>query len=133
MNYKEALRYLESFTDYEKTPGTNYAENMDNLTRPDLLLRLLGNPQDAFRSVVIAGTKGKGSTAAMIEQILREAGVVTGLYTSPHLETYRERIRVSGELISPADTARLVEQMQPVVEHIRSWGVESLLPTTYEL
>src|SRR5205823_5895224 len=114
-------------------PGVNYAKGMGNLTRVDLLMRLLGNPQESFRSVVIAGTKGKGSVAAMIGSILKEAGHTTGLYTSPHLHTFRERIRINGEMIPPADMVRLVEQLQPVVSKIKSLEEPSLLPSTYEL
>ena len=66
-------------------------------------LHALGNPQRAYRAVHIAGTKGKGSTTAMIESILRAAGYRTGMYTSPHLHTFRERIRLDGEPISEAD------------------------------
>ena len=68
-----------------------------------------------FRAVHIAGTKGKGSTAAMIESVLRAAGYRTGLYTSPHLHTFRERIQVGGDLIPEADVVRLVEEMRPLV------------------
>src|SRR5581483_6669189 len=64
------------------------------------------------------GTKGKGSTAAMLESIVRAAGYKTGLYTSPHLHTYRERICVNGEMISENDFARLVEFMRPIVDEI---------------
>ena len=133
MNYREAYDYLNSFTNYENVPGITYALNMDGLTRVDVLMRLLGMPQDDFGSIVIAGTKGKGSVAAMIESALRNAGHVTGLYTSPHLHTFRERIRVNGEMISPQDVARLTEQLQPTVEKIKALGEPSLVPTTYEL
>ena len=133
MNYKQAFDYINSFTNYEKVPGINYALEMDGLTRVDLLMRLMGSPQSAFKSVVIAGTKGKGSVAAMMDAALREGGYVTGLYTSPHLHTFRERIRVGGEMIPPADMARIVEAIQPAVEKIKALEVPSLLPTTYEL
>ncbi len=133
MQYKEALNYINSFTNYETTPGVGRDLNQDGLERVHLLLRLLGRPQNSFNNVVIAGTKGKGSVAAMIESVLREAGYRTGLYTSPHLHTFRERIRSGGSLISPADMARLTEKVVPVVERIRALGDPTLLPTTYEL
>ncbi len=82
------------------------------------MLDLLGRPQDSFQSVHIAGTKGKGSTAAMIESVLRAQGFRTGLYTSPHLHTFRERIQVDGHLISEADLARLVNMMRPLVAQV---------------
>src|SRR5437867_2800551 len=113
MNYKEAYNYINSFTNYENLPGITYALEMDGLTRVDLLMRLLGKPQSSFRGIVIAGTKGKGSVAAMMESALREAGYVTGLYTSPHLHTFRERIRVNGEMIPPDEMARIVEHIKP--------------------
>ena len=81
-------------------------------------LALLGDPQQSFRAVHIAGTKGKGSTAAMIESVLRAAGYRTGLYTSPHLHTFRERIQVDGELIPEEDVVRLVEEMRPLVDQV---------------
>ena len=134
MNYKEAYAYLESFTNYEHTPGVNYALNLDNLTRVELLMRLLGNPERSFKSVVIAGTKGKGSVAAMLDSILREAGHVTGLYTSPHLHTFRERIRVGGEMIPPGEMARIVEEtVVPTVDKIKALDEPTLLPTYYEV
>src|SRR4051794_16248637 len=108
MNYKDAINYISGFTDWEKIPGSGYTTGTENLTRFDLLLRLLENPQDSFQSIVIAGTKGKGSVSAMVESILREGGQVTGLFTSPHLQTYRERIRVRGQIISPEHLARMV-------------------------
>lgn len=133
MQYKEAFQYINSFTNYEQTPGLKKDISKDGLERVHLLLRLLGRPQDAFKSVVIAGTKGKGSVAVMIESMLREAGYRTALYTSPHLHTFRERIRVGGTMIPPADMARITELLMPVVERIRGLGDPSLLPTTYEL
>jgi dihydrofolate synthase/folylpolyglutamate synthase len=133
MRYKEAYDYLNSFTNYEQVPGINYAREMDGLDRVRLLMKLLGKPQDSFKSIVIAGTKGKGSVSAMLDSILRAAGHSTGLYTSPHLHTFRERIRVGGEMISPPDMARLVEGLQPAVEKIRALGIPELVPSTYEL
>jgi dihydrofolate synthase/folylpolyglutamate synthase len=133
MNYKQAYDYLNSFTNYEKVPGINYALEMDGLDRVRLLMRLVGKPQSSFKSLVIAGTKGKGSVAAMLASMLREAGHRAGLYTSPHLHTFRERIRVDGEMISPDDMARIVQGLQPVVEKIKGLGVPEMMPTTYEL
>ncbi len=133
MRYQEAYKYINTFTNYEKVPGLNRDVSADELERVRLLLRLLGRPQNSFKSVVIAGTKGKGSVAAMLDSILREAGHRTALYTSPHLHTFRERIRVDGAMISPEDMARIVEKIEPVVERIRALGDPTLLPTTYEL
>src|SRR5438876_8840379 len=129
MNYKEAHNYINIFTNYENLPGITYALEMDGLTRVDLLMRLLGRPQSSFRSIVIAGTKGKGSVAAMMDSALREAGYATGLYTSPHLHTFRERIRVNGEMIPVADMVRIVEEIKPIVDKIKALGSPRLLPT----
>lgn len=133
MRYSEAFNYINSFTNYEKVPGMDRDLNADGLERVRLLLRLLGRPQTSFKSVVIAGTKGKGSVAAMMDAALREAGHRVALYTSPHLHTFRERIRVDGEMISPVGMARIVERIAAVVEKIKALGDPTILPTTYEL
>src|SRR5208283_4181324 len=86
-----------------------------NLDRMRTLLRKLGNPQEKFRSVHVAGTKGKGSTCAMIAAMLQSTGYRVGLYTSPHLVDVRERIVVNGQMISQADFARLVKLVAPII------------------
>lgn len=114
MNYQAAIDYLYSFIDSEAQLPRRPAEF--NLPRTSALLAAIGNPQDAFPSVVIAGTKGKGSTAVMLEALLRAAGYRTGLWTSPHLHSYRERIQVNRELISQDAFIALVEQVQPTLD-----------------
>jgi dihydrofolate synthase/folylpolyglutamate synthase len=114
-SYRDALDYLYSFTDYEKRGFAAYAPEFYNLDRMQHFLTLLGDPQRAFSSLHIAGTKGKGSTAALTESILRAAGLKTGLYTSPHLHSFRERMRVGGALIPEAEVVRLVERARPLV------------------
>ena len=89
------------------------------LTNITELLRRLGNPQDSFRKVHIAGTDGKGSTSAMISSILRASGVRTGLYTSPHIIDFNERISVDGENISDDDLSRITAVLRPMVENMR--------------
>lgn len=84
------------------------------LERIQALLKRLGNPQDKFRSIHIAGTNGKGSTAAMIAAILEEAGYRTGLFTSPHLEDFCERIRVDGRLIDPEEVLKHARHIREV-------------------
>ncbi|GAC1365619.1 MAG: folylpolyglutamate synthase/dihydrofolate synthase family protein [Ktedonobacteraceae bacterium] len=121
MNYKEALDYIYSFTDYER--GGKYTRDRnENIEREAELLRLLGNPHERYTSTLIAGTKGKGSTAAYIERVLREAGIRTGLYTQPDLHTFRERSRVNGQLITEAQVAELVADIRPAVEQIQARG-----------
>ena len=117
MNYQEALAYLYSLSDYER--GGPFSRNREeNLSREATLLEHLGNPQQSYSSTLIAGTKGKGSTAVFIERVLRQAGLRTGLYTQPDLHTFRERMRVNGRLISEQEVGELVAQIRPVVESI---------------
>jgi len=125
-SYTQALAYLYSFTDYEKQTAYLYSPDRFDLGRMYRLLAALGNPHRSFTSLHIAGTKGKGSVAAMSERILREAGYRTGLFTSPHLHTFRERIRVDGQLIPERMVVEGLHQLQP---HIPS--IPSL--TTFEL
>ena len=89
------------------------------LTNITELLRRLGNPQDSFRKIHIAGTDGKGSTSAMISSILRISGVRTGLYTSPHIIDFNERISIDGVNISDDDLSRLIVVIRPMVEDMR--------------
>jgi dihydrofolate synthase / folylpolyglutamate synthase len=111
--YQEALAYLNQFINYERTQPLRYAPETLSLDRVNRLLERLGRPDRAYRSIHIAGTKGKGSTAAMIESCLRAAGYRTGFYTSPHLHTFRERMRVDNEYISCEDLAQLVDELEP--------------------
>jgi dihydrofolate synthase/folylpolyglutamate synthase len=116
--YRDALRYMYGFTDYEKRGFAAYAPEFYDLERVERLLALLGDPHRSFRAVHIAGTKGKGSTSAMIESVLRVAGYRSGLYTSPHLHTFRERIQACGEMIPEADIVRLVDKMRPLAAQV---------------
>src|SRR2546430_5238321 len=118
MNYQEALAYLYSLSDFERS-GAYTRSPEENLPREARLLELLGNPQQDYTCTLIAGTKGKGSTAALIERVLRQAGVRTGLYTQPDLHTFRERMRVKGRLISEDEVAELVPVVRAAVEEIQ--------------
>ncbi|MBU4561682.1 bifunctional folylpolyglutamate synthase/dihydrofolate synthase [bacterium] len=100
MNYKEALKYLEGFQRFGIRLG------LRNIRR---LLKLLGNPQERLRVIHIGGTNGKGSVGAFLFYILKEAGYNVGLYTSPHLIDFRERIRTIQGLISKRELARLTQ------------------------
>jgi len=111
--YLQALDYLNQFINYERQRSAPYSAETLNLDRMRTLLDRLGNPHQAFPSIHVAGTKGKGSTAAMIDAILRAAGYRAGLYTSPHLHTFRERMRVNGELIARDAFAALVDEIEP--------------------
>src|SRR5436189_3960154 len=117
MNYQEALAYLYSLSNFER--GGPYTRNPEeNLPREAWLLEHLGNPQQRYTCTLIAGTKGKGSTAVFIERVLRQAGLRAGLYTQPDLHTFRERIRVKGRLISEHEAAELLTEVRAVVERI---------------
>ena len=119
MNYQEALAYIYSFSDFER--GSSFTRNRnENQLREVALLELLGNPHQHYTSTLIAGTKGKGSTATFIERVLRQAGVRTGLYTQPDLHTFRERTRVNGRLISEEEMAALVPEIRACVEQIQA-------------
>jgi len=107
MTGKEAIEYLDSY----------YL----NVTKPDLnriitLMNALGNPQKDLRCVHVAGTNGKGSTCAMVERMLREAGYRSGLFTSPHLIRYNERMQICGVPISDEELGEIVEELKPVAE-----------------
>ncbi|HHV61263.1 MAG TPA: bifunctional folylpolyglutamate synthase/dihydrofolate synthase [Firmicutes bacterium] len=109
MNYDESLRFMRALGKF----GVNLG-----LARIERLLEMLGNPHQGLRAIHIAGTNGKGSTAAIIDSILRASGYRVGLYTSPHLVSYTERIRVDGEAIPEIDVARIITRMMPMLEHI---------------
>lgn len=100
MSYAQALRYLYGLGGYEARGPEALRAGPFGLERTRELLERLGHPERSFRALHLAGSKGKGSTAAMAESILRAAGLRTGLYTSPHLTSFRERIRLNGELLS---------------------------------
>jgi dihydrofolate synthase/folylpolyglutamate synthase len=130
--YGEAIRYLYSFANYEFTSLDRASAATLDLRRMRELLARFGDPQRGRHSVHITGSKGKGSTAMMIAEILRRSGHRTGLYTSPHLHRETERVRVDGEPIPETDLVRLVEMLKPEVEAINAAGVHGRL-TTFEL
>lgn len=121
MNYTESMKYLNSFGRFGSRLG---------LERTEELLRLLGNPQDDFKSVHVAGTNGKGSVTAMISSILQEAGFRTGMYTSPHLDDFRERIEVDGVPISKEKLTSLVGGLKPLVPKVKR---KASHPTFFEV
>jgi dihydrofolate synthase/folylpolyglutamate synthase len=130
MTYREAVAYLESLIDYERTPAGAAAARVWNLERIRAMLRAVGDPHLDFRCVHIAGTKGKGSTAAMTASILTAAGLRTGLYTSPHLVSFRERIRIDGATVAPEEVVALVAEVRPVIESLE--GSELGAPSFFE-
>ncbi len=126
MYYPAAIKYLESFINYEKISAYPYKESL-KLERISNFLDLIGRPQDDLQCVHVAGTKGKGSTSAFIAYILRESGFKVGLYTSPHLVDFRERIRILAQgrglksrdfegMISRGDLVKTLESISPAIE-----------------
>ena len=126
MTYAQALDYLDSLIHPSGQPRRPYHEV--KLSRMRALLDRLGGPEAGLRGALIAGTKGKGSTAAMLAGILGAAGLRTGLTVKPHLVDYRERIQIGGRMITRPELVRLVEAIRPAVEAGRAdpWG-----PPTY--
>ncbi|MHC4673140.1 MAG: bifunctional folylpolyglutamate synthase/dihydrofolate synthase [Planctomycetota bacterium] len=126
--YKSALNFLNCWTDYEKMARVGYTSANFNLARMNRLLAGLGNPHRSFRSVHIAGTKGKGSTAAMLASMLTNCKLKIGLYTSPHLIDVRERIQINGQMISEADMTRV---MSKIAQAVKKLGKDE--PTYFEI
>ncbi len=125
MDYRQALDHVLGFANFEISSSKDLRYRDFNLTLLKELLDLVGNPHLAYPTVHIAGSKGKGSTAAMVASVARAAGLTTGLYTSPHLHTVRERIQVDGEMISEAAFAEGVEALLPRIAQVNTsdaWG-----------
>lgn len=120
MTYSEAIEYLYTLRYYGAKMG------LENTFK---LAELAGSPQRQLRFIHVAGTNGKGSTCAMLESICRSAGLKTGLFTSPHLVSFGERIQVNRRLIAPSVLASLVEELQPLIAGIKEPGH----PTFFEV
>ena len=116
MNYQETLDYLYGFINYGLTRQDRYAPEQMPLERPQAMLARLGNPQDAYPILHLTGTKGKGSVGAISAAILQSAGYRVALFSSPHLQDFRERFRINGQLISEDEVVALVDQIRPVIE-----------------
>ena len=125
MNFEETLRYLLSL-------GHEMLAIKLGLRNTELLLEALGDPHHAYESVQIAGTNGKGSTAVMLDAICRTAGISTGLYTSPHLVSITERIRINGIEISEERFARYATEISKVADNLLRTGRLAALPTFFE-
>ncbi|MCC0634680.1 bifunctional folylpolyglutamate synthase/dihydrofolate synthase [Clostridioides sp. ES-S-0001-02] len=122
MKYEEALEYISQTNKFGIRLG------LENIGK---LLELLGNPQETLNIIHVAGTNGKGSVCSFISNILRESGYKVGLYTSPYLETFTERIRVNGENIPQEDVARIIGLIKEKIEDMVSQGYA--YPTEFEV
>jgi len=113
--YQSALDYLYSYIDYSLTHQQNLSPENFDLSRMFTLMEALDQPHQAYPSIHVAGSKGKGSVSAFCAQALISHGYKVGLYTSPHLKDFEERIQVNGQSISRADLVELVEDIKPIV------------------
>jgi dihydrofolate synthase / folylpolyglutamate synthase len=127
--YQEALDFIYSHVDYSIERSYRYAAEVFDLARVRTLLEAVGNPQNTYASIHIAGTKGKGSTAAMIASVTQAAGYRTGLYSSPHLQRFTERICVDGVEVSQREVADLVEEIKPHVAKISALTAYEIITT----
>lgn len=132
--YQQTLDYLYSFVDYSLTKAVRYSPEQFNLKRMQDFVHALGDPQNTYPILHIAGTKGKGSTSAMCASVLQAAGYRVGLYTSPHLVDYVERIQINRQPIHHEDLIQLVEDNKPIIEnhpHLTTFEITTGLAFLY--
>src|SRR2546423_232181 len=125
MNFEETVQYLLSL-------GHETLAMKLGLRNTEFLLEALGNPHDAYESAQIAGTNGKGSTAVVLDSICRSAKISTGLYTSPHLVSVTERIKIDGIEISEQQFARYATEVRKAADFLLCAGRLEALPTFFE-
>lgn len=122
MNYNEALEYIENTAKFGMNLG---------LDRVMKLLECMGNPHKNLRCIHVAGTNGKGSVTSMISSIIEEVGYKVGMYTSPHLQRFTERIKINDKEISEEDTVRLITEITPFIDRVEAEGYGH--PTEFEI
>ncbi len=136
-NYAAALNFLWGRTNYERASAAHFDLDVAKLDRMRELARRLGDPHDRLRVVHVAGTKGKGSTAAMVACALTAAGYRTALYTSPHVHRIEERLCIDGTPCTAEEFAALADEVRPVVEAMdlaaRAAGQGAIGPTYFEI
>ena len=130
--YQQSLDFLFGRLNYERMGSSKYSTSDFKLGRMQELLDCLGNPQSQVPTIHIAGTKGKGSTSVMIAEMLSAAGFRTGLFTSPHITCYEERILIDGQQIEPEQLVDLVSELIPVVAQLDQKS-GNMSPTFFEL
>ena len=130
MNYDETIQWLfRQLPMYQRVGQAAYKADLSNTK---VLLNLLGQPQEKFKVIHVAGTNGKGSVAHIIASVLQQAGYKTGLYTSPHLRNFRERIRVNGEMIPCEKVVEFIETYQNNFEKINLSFFEMTVGMAYQ-
>lgn len=132
MDYKESVDYIFGHTNYEMIPRVPHTQANYDLRRVLAALECLDNPHLKARSLHITGTNGKGSTSAMLASVLTEAGFKTGLYTSPHLLTMRERFMIGRDIITETEVAKITTRLKPVIEAVNKEGSFGIL-TVFEI
>lgn len=134
ITYQSALDYVYSFVDYSLTRHLRYSPEKFNLDRMHEFMRTLGDPHLKYPTIHVAGTKGKGSICAMISSVLAAAGFKVGLYTSPHLQEYTERIQINGKNIPKNEFISLVESIKPntsKIENLSTFEITTALAFQY--
>ncbi len=130
MTYQQTIDYLfAKLPMFSRIGVAAYKKDLTNITA---LCEALGNPQQQFKSIHIAGTNGKGSVSHMLAAVLQTAGYKTGLYTSPHLKDFRERIRINGEMIAKEFVTDFTEQIKPLIEKIEPSFFEITVAMAFE-
>jgi len=125
-HYQKQLEYLYSFIDHSLTRNLRNSPENFNLDRMRSMMSFLGEPQKKYQVIHVAGTKGKGSTAALIANVLQQANYKAGFYTSPHLHDYCERIKINNTNLSHQDFIKLMDEIKPYINKVE--GI-----TTFEL
>src|SRR6476620_2202710 len=129
-SYQQTIDYLFSrLPMFSRIGAAAYKKDLGNIRQ---LCEALGHPQTKFKSVHVAGTNGKGSVSHMLAAILQTAGYKTGLYTSPHLKDFRERIRVNGECCEKDFVVSFTERIKPLIEEIEPSFFEITVAMAFE-
>ncbi|MBW7899113.1 Folylpolyglutamate synthase [Candidatus Brocadiaceae bacterium B188] len=132
LSYQDALAFLYKTIDYEKLISFQYNASTFSLDRMKKLLAYIGNPHIGLPCIHITGTKGKGSTAIMTATVMECAGLITGLFTSPHLIDLKERIQINRQKIPEAEFASIMHELQPYIRHLQETE-PSASPTFFEI
>ena len=130
MNYQQTIDYLyNTLPMFSRMGSAAYKKDLTNIR---ILCERLGNPQEKFKSIHVGGTNGKGSVSHMLSAILQTGGYKTGLYTSPHLYDFRERIKINGDLADPNFVVAFVEKVKPWIEEIQPSFFEITVAMAFE-